>query len=75
MREKSDLEKQLRSKKYWKDKAEKLQKENIILKEKLKYAELALNIWSNWQSEFILWKNYEQQFENWMPKYKSDLFK
>ena len=70
-KEKSELE----WRKYWKEKAERLQRENIILKEKLKYAELALNIWSNWQSEFILWKNYENQFENWMPKYKSDLFK
>lgn len=60
---------------YWKDKAEKLQKENIELRNRLDAYELALNIWSKWQSELLMWKNYENQFENWMPKYKSDLFK
>ncbi len=41
-KEKSELE----SRKYWKEKAEKLQKENIELKNKLDEYELALNIWS-----------------------------
>lgn len=40
MKEKSELE----WRKYWKEKAEKLQKENRILKDKLKLAELELKI-------------------------------
>lgn len=39
-KEKADLE----WRKYWKEKAEKLQKENLILKDKLKLAELELKI-------------------------------
>ena len=70
-KEKSELE----WRKYWKNKAEKLQKQNLMLKQRVMYLELALNIWSEWHSELLMWKNYEQQFENWMPKYKSDLFK
>ena len=69
--EKSELE----WRKYWKEKAEKLQKENLMLKQRIMYLELALNIWSEWHSELIAGQNYENQFENWMPKYKSDLFK
>ena len=69
-KEKAELE----WRKYWKNKAEKLQKENLMLKQRIMYLELALNIWSKGQSELLMWKNYEQQFENWMPKYKSDLF-
>ena len=71
MKEKSELE----WRKYWKNKAEKLQKENLMLKQRIMYLELALNIWSEWHSELIVGQNYENQFENWMPKYKSDLFK
>ena len=70
-KEKSELE----WRKYWKNKAEKLQKENLMLKQRIMYLELALNIWSEWHSELIVGQNYENQFENWMPKYKSDLFK
>lgn len=70
-KEKSELE----WRKYWKEKAERLQRENIELRNRLDAYELALNIWSKWQSELLMWKNYENQFENWMPKYKSDLFK
>ena len=70
-KEKSELE----WRKYWKEKAEKLQKENLMLKQRIMYLELALNIWSEWHSELIVGQNYENQFENWMPKYKSDLFK
>lgn len=70
-KEKSELE----WRKYWKEKAERLQRENIELRNRLDAYELALNIWSRWQSELLMWKNYEQQFENWHPKYKSDLFK
>lgn len=70
-KEKSELE----WRKYWKNKAEKLQKENLMLKQRIIFLELALNIWSKWQSELLMWKNYEPQFENWQPKYKSDLFK
>ena len=70
-KEKSELE----WRKYWKEKAEKLQKENLMLKQRIMYLELALNIWSEWHSELIAGQNYENQFENWMPKYKSDLFK
>jgi len=44
MRENSDLEKQLRSKKYWKNKAEKAIKENIYLKDHIKNLELELSI-------------------------------
>lgn len=39
-KEKSELE----WRKYWKEKAEKLQKENIILKDKLKLAQMELKI-------------------------------
>ena len=67
-KEKSELE----WRKYWKNKAEKLQKENLMLKQRIMYLELALNIWSRWQSELLMWKNYEPQFENWFPKYKLD---
>ena len=70
-KEKSDLE----WRKYWKEKAERLQRENIELRNRLDAYELALNIWSRGQSELLMWKNYEPQFENWRPKYKSDLFK
>ena len=70
MKEKSELE----WRKYWKNKAEKLQKENLMLKQRIMYLELALNIWSEWHSELLVGQNYENQFENWMPKYKSDLF-
>jgi hypothetical protein len=70
-KEKSELE----WRKYWKEKAERLQRENIELRNRLDAYELALNIWSRWQSELIMWKNYEPQFENWQPKYKPDLFK
>ena len=70
-KEKAELE----WRKYWKNKAEKLQKENLMLKQRIMYLELALNIWSEWHSELIVGQNYESQFENWMPKYKSDLFK
>ena len=70
-KEKSELE----WRKYWKEKAERLQRENIELRNRLDAYELALNIWSEWHSELIVGQNYENQFENWMPKYKSDLFK
>ena len=70
-KEKSELE----WRKYWKEKAERLQRENLMLKQRIMYLELALNIWSEWHSELIVGQNYENQFENWMPKYKSDLFK
>ena len=70
-KEKSELE----WRKYWKEKAERLQRENIELRNRLDAYELALNIWSRGQSELLMWKNYEPQFENWFPKYKSDLFK
>lgn len=71
MKEKSEQE----WRKYWKNKAEKLQRENLMLKQRIMYLELALNIWSEWHSELIVGQNYENQFENWQPKYKSDLFK
>ena len=48
-KEKSELE----WRKYWKEKAEKLRKENIELRNRLDAYELALNIWSKWQSELI----------------------
>lgn len=67
-KEKSELE----WRKYWKEKAERLQRENIELRNRLDAYELALNIWSKWQSELLMWKNYEPQFENWFPKYKLD---
>ena len=70
-KEKSELE----WRKYWKNKAEKLQKENLMLKQRIMYLELALNIWSDGYSELLVGQNYENQFENWQPKYKSDLFK
>ena len=70
-KEKSELE----WRKYWKEKAERLQRENIELRNRLDAYELALNIWSEWHSELIVGQNYENQFENWQPKYKSDLFK
>ena len=70
-KEKAELE----WRKYWKEKAERLQRENIELRNRLDAYELALNIWSRGQSELLMWKNYEPQFENWFPKYKSDLFK
>ena len=71
-KEKSELE----WRKYWKEKAERLQRENIELRNRLDAYELALNIWSRGQSELLMWKNYEPQFENWMPTYDgSDLFK
>lgn len=65
MKEKSELE----WRKYWKEKAEKLQKENLMLKQRIMYLELALNIWSKWQSELLMWKNYKPWFKNWMPTY------
>ena len=40
-KEKSELE----WRKYWKEKAEKLQKENIYLKDHIKHLELELAIW------------------------------
>ena len=61
-KEKSELE----WRKYWKNKAEKLQKENLMLKQRIMYLELALNIWSEWHSELIVGQNYERQFENSM---------
>ena len=67
-KEKSELE----WRKYWKEKAERLQRENIELRNRLDAYELALNIWSREQSELLMWKNYEPQFENWFPKYKLD---
>ena len=44
MKEKDELERRLRSKKYWKDKAEKLKKENLYLKDHIKHLELELEI-------------------------------
>ena len=64
-KEKSELE----WRKYWKEKAEKLQKENIELRNRLDAYELALNIWSRGQSELLMWKNYKPWFKNWMPTY------
>jgi hypothetical protein len=52
-KEKSELE----WRKYWKNKAEKLQKENLMLKQRIMYLELALNIWSEWHSELIVGQN------------------
>ena len=52
-KEKSELE----WRKYWKEKAEKLQKENLMLKQRIMFLELALNIWSNGQSELIVGQN------------------
>ena len=45
-KEKSELE----WRKYWKEKAEKLQKENIILKDKLKLAQMELKI-LHWETQ------------------------
>ena len=70
-KEKSELE----WRKYWKNKAEKLQKENLMLKQRIMYLELALNIWSEWHSELIVGQNYERQFENYMWEYNWKLTK
>lgn len=51
-KEKSELE----WRKYRKEKAERLQRENIGLKNRLDAYELALNIWSGWKSELIMWE-------------------
>ena len=51
-KEKSELE----WRKYWKEKAERLQRENIELRNRLDAYELALNIWSGWKSELIMWE-------------------
>ena len=51
-KEKSELE----WRKYWKNKAEKLQKENLMLKQRIIFLELALNVWSEWQSELLVWR-------------------
>jgi len=45
MKEKDALERQLRSKKYRRDKAEKLRRENLYLKDHIKHLELELSIW------------------------------
>ena len=47
----------------------KLEEENIELKNRLDAYELALDIWSKWQSELLVWKNYKPWFKNWMPTY------
>ena len=52
-KEKSELE----WRKYWKNKAEKLQRENLMLKQRIMYLELALNIWSDGHSELIVGQN------------------
>ena len=52
-KEKSELE----WRKYWKNKAEKLQRENLMLKQRIMYLELALNIWSDGHSELIAGQN------------------
>ena len=70
-KEKSELE----WRKYWKNKAEKLQKENLMLKQRIMYLELALNIWSEWHSELIVGQNYEKQFENGIAKYDLEIDK
>ena len=64
-KEKSELE----WRKYWKEKAEKLQKENLMLKQRIMYLELALNIWSDGYSELLVGQSYERQFENGVAKY------
>ena len=56
-KEKSELE----WRKYWKNKAEKLQKENLMLKQRIIFLELALNIWSNGQSELIAGQNNKRE--------------
>ena len=58
-KEKSDLE----WRKYWKEKAEKLQRENIELRNSLDAYELALNIWSGWKSKLIMW-----EVKGWTPE-------
>ena len=70
-KEKSELE----WRKYWKNKAEKLQKENLMLKQRIMYLELALNIWSEWHSELIVGQNYERQFKNGIAKYDLEIDK
>ena len=52
-KEKAELE----WRKYWKNKAEKLQMENLMLKQRIMYLELALNIWSDGHSELIVGQN------------------
>ena len=58
-KEKSELE----WRKYWKEKAEKLQRENIELRNRLDEYELALNIWSGWKSKLIIWEP-----KGWTPE-------
>lgn len=70
-KEKSELE----WRKHWKNKAEKLQKENLMLKQRIMYLELALNIWSEWHSELIVGQNYERQFKNGIAKYDLEIDK
>ena len=70
-KEKADLE----WRKYWKEKAEKLQRENLMLKQRIMYLELALNIWSDGHSELIVGQNYEKQFENGIAKYDLEIDK
>jgi len=56
--EKKEKKSELEWRKYWKNKAEKLQRENLMLKQRIMYLELALNVWSEWHSELLVGQNY-----------------
>ena len=85
MRMKKEKEKsELEWRKYWKEKAEKLQKENLMLKHKLKLAQMELKI-LHWETVvkqekppiIIYWKwvwEIKQDLINHRAKKKSDLF-
>ena len=40
-----------------------------MLKQRIMYLELALNIWSDGYSELLVGQSYERQFENGVAKY------